>query len=319
MRFLNVLFASFLSGFTFFLFRKQANLSLMRFFRNLSRYKARKRLYGNEAALIPLLLGQESIIIAASKWKGSTTSVNGEETESEIAREKEEEEVDFYMTKEQLATMNGATASTPIYICVKGRIYDVSAAREMYGPGEAYHVLVGKDATRAFATGCLEGDCVTSSTVGLTAEELEEIDRWVDLYQNHDKYQYIGKLLADDPIDSVVDNEIASSSQVEEKVVNTEETVAEEVGMTGEEVIGHAVVDESVAEEIMSEVLHSLEVNEQVTPSEHEVHPEEEQVVLVGDNVNTAEATEEQEDKEEVVLPLLDQVMEETEIELSQS
>ena len=36
------------------------NVGLSRFFRNLSRYKSRKRVLGNEQALIPLILGTET-------------------------------------------------------------------------------------------------------------------------------------------------------------------------------------------------------------------------------------------------------------------
>jgi predicted heme/steroid binding protein len=36
----------------------------------------------------------------------------------------------------------------PIYVAIKGQIYDVSAKREMYGKGSGYNVFAGKDASR---------------------------------------------------------------------------------------------------------------------------------------------------------------------------
>ena len=59
MKLIQALIASCISAFIMIVLKKKANLFLMRFFRNLSRHKSRKRLYGNEAALIPILLGRE--------------------------------------------------------------------------------------------------------------------------------------------------------------------------------------------------------------------------------------------------------------------
>ena len=69
-----------------------------------------------------------------------------------------------------------------------------SAGKKFYGPGRSYYNLVGRDATRAFGTGCTKLECCIPSVVGLTAAELREIDRWVEFYEHHDKYTLVGKL-----------------------------------------------------------------------------------------------------------------------------
>lgn len=43
-------------------------------------------------------------------------------------------------------------------MALNGTIYDVSAGARVYGPGGNYHTLAGKDAARAFITGCFEDD-----------------------------------------------------------------------------------------------------------------------------------------------------------------
>lgn len=48
--------------------------------------------------------------------------------------------------------------SVPIYVALNGTIYDVSASPHLYGPGGSYHFFAGRDATRAFVTGCFEED-----------------------------------------------------------------------------------------------------------------------------------------------------------------
>lgn len=178
----------------------------MRLFRNLSRYKARKRLYGNDAALIPLLIGSEREVIVDSKF-----SLNDVGDEKMFPKQVQQvTDTGFVMTLDELATMNGITENTPIYISIEGYIYDVSVARDLYGPGGPYHRLVAIDGTKAYATGCLEESCIyiTVKESPLTAQEQKEVTRWLDFYKNHDKYEYVGKVLDTSVVDTLVAQEV---------------------------------------------------------------------------------------------------------------
>ena len=62
------------------------------------------------------------------------------------------------MTLEELRQYDGTNSFLPIYIAVNGTIYDVSASPKFYGPGGGYHIFAGRDASRAFITGCFEDD-----------------------------------------------------------------------------------------------------------------------------------------------------------------
>lgn len=207
---------SILTGLSTYWFKFHSKLTFMRLFRNLSRYKARKRLYGNNAALMPLLMGSESDIIVNSKRTTTVLENVDISTEQQSSNDTtnsqchQEEDTGFYMTLEELATMNGSTETTPIYISIQGYIYDVSKARDMYGPGGSYHPLVGIDGTKAFATGCLEEDCIhiTVKESPLTEEEQVEVNRWLDFYKNHDKYEYVGRVIETSVVDSLVSQEI---------------------------------------------------------------------------------------------------------------
>jgi hypothetical protein len=42
---------------------------------------------------------------------------------------------DVRLTLQQLAAFDGSDASKPLYIAVRGKIYDVTAGRSFYGPG----------------------------------------------------------------------------------------------------------------------------------------------------------------------------------------
>ncbi|GAB7343865.1 hypothetical protein MBLNU457_1830t2 [Dothideomycetes sp. NU457] len=82
----------------------------------------------------------------------------------------------------ELLQYNGADASKPVYIALNGTIYDVSAGRHVYGPGGSYSFFAGRDATRAFITGCFDTDLTPDirgaweAYMPVDAEEVESYD-----------------------------------------------------------------------------------------------------------------------------------------------
>ncbi|KAL5396022.1 hypothetical protein PMIN06_000710 [Paraphaeosphaeria minitans] len=65
-----------------------------------------------------------------------------------------------FLTDEQLQAYDGTDPSKPIYLAINGTIYDVSISPATYGPGGSYHFFAGRDAARAFLTGCFDTDSV---------------------------------------------------------------------------------------------------------------------------------------------------------------
>ncbi|KAJ5523760.1 hypothetical protein N7494_010410 [Penicillium frequentans] len=78
----------------------------------------------------------------------------------------------------QLSLYDGSDESLPIYLAVNGSIFDVSANPGMYGPGGGYHFFAGRDATRAFVTGCFSDDLTPDLTgveeMFMPVEDVEE-------------------------------------------------------------------------------------------------------------------------------------------------
>ena len=62
------------------------------------------------------------------------------------------------LTDKELLAYDGTDPDKPIYVALNGTIYDVSAGRHMYGPDGSYSFFAGRDATRAFVTGCFDED-----------------------------------------------------------------------------------------------------------------------------------------------------------------
>ena len=209
-------------SFAVFLKKIDINKVAMRFFRDVARTKARKRLYGNEHALmLPMLLGKEEPY---------------EELQAKFAKEEQDDVELLYLTLEELSYYDGEIdEEAPIYLSINKRIYDVSTNRKYYGINGKYHLFVGKDATRAYATGCLDAtdtiNCVTSNTDGLSDKEFKEISRWMELYDTHDKYKLVGYLIDVDPVDAILqqdEKDEYENENAEEEVEVNEDGGAEE-------------------------------------------------------------------------------------------
>lgn len=51
-------------------------------------------------------------------------------------------------TVEELKAFDGTDESQPVYIALKGIVFDVTARREMYAPGQGYSIFAGRDASK---------------------------------------------------------------------------------------------------------------------------------------------------------------------------
>ncbi|XP_077194855.1 neudesin [Paroedura picta] len=90
-------------------------------------------------------------------------------------------------TEAELARYNGQEEGQPIYIAVKGVVFDVTSGKEFYEKGASYNALVGKDSTRGIAKMSLDPADLTHDTMGLTTEELQSLD---DTFNNVYKAKY---------------------------------------------------------------------------------------------------------------------------------
>ncbi|XP_053239206.1 neudesin [Podarcis raffonei] len=90
-------------------------------------------------------------------------------------------------TESELARYGGQQEDQPIYIAVKGVVFDVTSGKEFYAKGAPYNALAGKDSTRGIAKMSLDPVDLTHDTVGLTEEELQSLE---ETFQNVYKAKY---------------------------------------------------------------------------------------------------------------------------------
>ncbi|CAI9094687.1 OLC1v1030465C1 [Oldenlandia corymbosa var. corymbosa] len=92
----------------------------------------------------------------------------------------------------QLKQFDGSDPSKPIYVAVKGRVFDVTAGKSFYGPGGSYCMFAGKDASRALAKMSKEEADICGSLDGLTEKEMQTLNDWEKKFEA--KYPVVGSL-----------------------------------------------------------------------------------------------------------------------------
>ncbi|KAH9502598.1 hypothetical protein Btru_073873 [Bulinus truncatus] len=79
-------------------------------------------------------------------------------------------------TAAELKKYDGSNEKEPIYMGIKGVVFDVTEGKRFYGKGESYNALVGIDCTRAVAKMSLEPEDLTSDITGLEDSYLTALD-----------------------------------------------------------------------------------------------------------------------------------------------
>ncbi|KAI9236655.1 hypothetical protein MVEG_04308 [Podila verticillata NRRL 6337] len=102
-------------------------------------------------------------------------------------------------TQEELKQYDGSDPNKNIYLAIKGEVFDVTLGRPYYGKGGGYGFFSGRDASRAYTTGCFQTH-LTHDLRGLNPQQLADIDGWANFYRNHAKYYKVGTVILD-PID----------------------------------------------------------------------------------------------------------------------
>ncbi|KAL7902690.1 cytochrome b5-like heme/steroid binding domain-containing protein [Trichoderma sp. SZMC 28014] len=99
-----------------------------------------------------------------------------------------------------LLPFNGAN-NGPVYMAIRGVVFDVSRGRNFYGPGGPYENFAGRDASRGLACGSFDEDMLTKDLDGpldtladLGAEEMDALKGWEERFT--EKYDIIGKFVS---------------------------------------------------------------------------------------------------------------------------
>ena len=88
----------------------------------------------------------------------------------------------------------------PVYLAVRGKVFDVTPGRNFYGPGGPYENFAGRDASRGLACGSFDEDMLTKDLhgplddlKGLGDEEMGALADWEGRFS--EKYMVVGNLV----------------------------------------------------------------------------------------------------------------------------
>ncbi|KAA1118757.1 hypothetical protein PGT21_004786 [Puccinia graminis f. sp. tritici] len=100
---------------------------------------------------------------------------------------------DTVFTPQELSQFDGSDPSKPIYVAIKGIVFDVSNKREVYGPGGSYHVFAGKDGSKGLGQSSLKVEDAIADYSSLSEAELKVLDDWVAFFKK--RYNILGKVV----------------------------------------------------------------------------------------------------------------------------
>lgn len=96
------------------------------------------------------------------------------------------------LTLDQLAEFNGNNPSKPIYLAVRGVIFDVTSGKDFYGKDGAYP-FGGKECARAFAKFSTELKDCNNDLTGCSLSEMDAVRSWEAKF--HQKYKVVGRVV----------------------------------------------------------------------------------------------------------------------------
>ncbi|KAM0787554.1 hypothetical protein ACM66B_003624 [Microbotryomycetes sp. NB124-2] len=97
------------------------------------------------------------------------------------------------ISKQDLAKYDGSNPDLGIYVAIKGTVFDVSAKKDMYGPGCGYNIFTGKDASVALGRSSLKQEDAHSDYSILNDDEMGVLNDWYKYFEK--RYNIVGKVV----------------------------------------------------------------------------------------------------------------------------
>ncbi|PAV18459.1 cytochrome b5 [Pyrrhoderma noxium] len=95
-------------------------------------------------------------------------------------------------TLEQLRAFDGSDPEKPIYVSIKGTVFDVTKKRDMYGPGKSYNIFAGKDGSRGLGMSSLKTEDAVPDYSVLPDNEMKVLNDWHAFFSK--RYNIVGRV-----------------------------------------------------------------------------------------------------------------------------
>ncbi|EAU81041.1 hypothetical protein CC1G_10160 [Coprinopsis cinerea okayama7 len=95
-------------------------------------------------------------------------------------------------TPEELTKYDGKDGR-PIYVAIKGTIFDVTRKADVYGPGKSYSIFAGKDGSKGLGMSSLKAEHAIADYSDLGETERKVLDDWYAFFSK--RYNIIGRVV----------------------------------------------------------------------------------------------------------------------------
>nr|XP_019015155.1 uncharacterized protein I206_01243 [Kwoniella pini CBS 10737]OCF53936.1 hypothetical protein I206_01243 [Kwoniella pini CBS 10737] len=82
-----------------------------------------------------------------------------------------------------LSQYDGSDPSKPIYVAIKGRVFDVTPKAEMYGKGKGYNIFAGRDASKGLGMSSLNLEDAISDYSSLNETQMNTLNQWESFFE----------------------------------------------------------------------------------------------------------------------------------------
>nr|ODN87516.1 hypothetical protein L203_03293 [Cryptococcus depauperatus CBS 7841] len=145
--------------------------------------------------LITSVVGISVAALIVSQTGKSQSQLTGQTSSTKTEEKGKMAPLDDSITSAQLAQHDGSDPSKPIYVAIKGKVFDVSPRAEMYGPGKGYHVFAGKDGSKGLGMSSLDPQDAVADFSTLNETQLNTLNQWESFFEK--RYNVVGKVVAE--------------------------------------------------------------------------------------------------------------------------
>ncbi|KAK1231410.1 hypothetical protein PQX77_005473 [Marasmius sp. AFHP31] len=126
--------------------------------------------------------------------QGQTSSDQKKETKSimQPARTDLTPPKDDPFTQEHLKEFDGSDPSKPIYVSIKGTVFDVTHKKDVYGPGKSYNIFAGKDGSRGLGLSSLKTEDAVPDYSVLDEKDMKTLNDWHEFFKK--RYNIVGRV-----------------------------------------------------------------------------------------------------------------------------
>ncbi|KAJ6573150.1 cytochrome b5 [Mycena vulgaris] len=96
-------------------------------------------------------------------------------------------------TLAQLKEFDGSDSSKPIYVSIKGTVFDVSAKADVYGAGRSYNIFAGKDGSKGLGMSSLIPENAVPDYSELNEADRKVLDDWHGFFTK--RYNIVGRVI----------------------------------------------------------------------------------------------------------------------------